>query len=243
MPDEIIIIGAGAAGLMAARKLSAEGKFVRVVEARHQAGGRINTISSPDFSMRIEAGAEFVHGNLPLTLGLLNEAGLSYHIIEGELWNARSEKPHKQEDFIENQKTLIKKLKHLKHDMSVQQFLDEHFANGKYEDLQGSILRYVQGYELADPEKASVFSLRDEWLNNAEDEEQYRIDQGYGALIKFLKRQCEQNGSEFVFNTTIKTVEWQKDEVQLYSADHHVFKCNKVISYCSIEHTASRSFV
>jgi len=228
MPDEIIIVGGGASGLMAAREVSAAGKLVRIIEARPRAGGRINTISSPDFSMRIEAGAEFVHGNLPLTLGLLKEAGISYHAVEGDLWNARHAKPHKQEDFIEDQKILIKKLRDLEQDTSVQQFLDEHFNDEKYEDLRSSIMGYVQGYDLADTELASAFALREEWLNN-EDEEQYRIDGGYGALVNYLKQQCEANGCLFDFDTTIKLIDWKKNEVRLHSAEHKIFTGVKAI--------------
>ena len=228
MPDEIIIVGAGASGLMAARELSAAGKFVRIAEARSRAGGRINTISSPDFSMRIEGGAEFVHGNLPLTLGLLKEAGIAYHTVEGELWNARNGKPHKQEDFIEDQKVLIKKLKELKEDMSVQQFLDENFREEKYEALRTSIIGYVQGYELADTERASAFALREEWVNG-EDEEQYRIDGGYGALINYLERQCKASGCRFEFDTTIKAIEWKKNEVRLHAAGDKVLTGAKAI--------------
>ncbi len=228
MPGEIIIVGAGASGLIAAKELSAAGKFVRIVEARSQAGGRINTISSSGFSMRIEAGAEFIHGNLPLTLELLEKAGIPYHEIEGELWNARNGKPHKQEDFIDDQKILIKKLKGLKEDMSVQQFLDENFNDEKFEDLRASIIGYIQGYELADTERASAFALREEWLDN-EHEEQYRINDGYGALITYLKQQCENNGCHFDFNTTIKAIEWGKNEVRLLSPGHNVFTGAKAI--------------
>ena len=64
---------------------------MRVLEARNRAGGRINTFASPEFSMRIEAGAEFIHGERPLTLALLNEAGLAYYAINCALptrfWN------------------------------------------------------------------------------------------------------------------------------------------------------------
>ena len=59
MQDPItIIIGAGAAGLLAARELSAAGKTTILLEADNAPGGRISP-SHPRFSTPIEAGAEF----------------------------------------------------------------------------------------------------------------------------------------------------------------------------------------
>ena len=65
---DVIIIGAGAAGLAAARIISKTGKTVTVLEARNRAGGRIYTLHNDDFSFPVEAGAEFIHGNLPILL-------------------------------------------------------------------------------------------------------------------------------------------------------------------------------
>ena len=68
---DIIIIGAGAAGLMAALKLSAKNKNVIVLEARDRIGGRIHTVENSSDTKNVELGAEFIHGDLPVTLNLL----------------------------------------------------------------------------------------------------------------------------------------------------------------------------
>jgi monoamine oxidase len=47
MQTEILIIGAGAAGLAAAAKLSKAGRSVAVVEARDRIGGRMLTPYEP----------------------------------------------------------------------------------------------------------------------------------------------------------------------------------------------------
>jgi monoamine oxidase len=66
---DVIIIGAGAAGLIAAKKLSEKGLSVCVLEARDRIGGRIYTFSHLQLQ-HLEAGAEFIHGNLETTLAL-----------------------------------------------------------------------------------------------------------------------------------------------------------------------------
>jgi monoamine oxidase len=84
MKYDVIIIGAGAAGLLAMRELAEAGYHVCLLEAAEIAGGRISTIKE-GFQSHVEAGAEFIHGKLPLTFKLLKEAGLSYEVVEGKM--------------------------------------------------------------------------------------------------------------------------------------------------------------
>ena len=65
-PD-VIVIGAGAAGLAAAAALMRRGHSVLVLEARDRIGGRIWTRIEPDLSVPLELGAEFIHGDAPET--------------------------------------------------------------------------------------------------------------------------------------------------------------------------------
>ena len=73
-PPDVLIIGAGAAGLTAARDLTAAGARVLVIEARNRLGGRVLTHHTPDGP--VELGAEFVHGAVEETLSVVREAGL-----------------------------------------------------------------------------------------------------------------------------------------------------------------------
>src|SRR5262249_34702730 len=59
---DVIVIGAGAAGLAAARELSQAGLTAVVIEARDRIGGRVFTVHSPEYPLPVELGAEFVHG-------------------------------------------------------------------------------------------------------------------------------------------------------------------------------------
>jgi monoamine oxidase len=57
---EVIVIGAGIAGLAAARDLSIDGYDVLVLEARNRIGGRIWT--SRDLGVPADLGASWIHG-------------------------------------------------------------------------------------------------------------------------------------------------------------------------------------
>ncbi|HUQ74745.1 MAG TPA: FAD-dependent oxidoreductase, partial [Burkholderiales bacterium] len=75
-PD-VIVIGAGAAGLAAANELARAGRSVLVLEARERVGGRCWTRRMPGLEIPVELGAEFIHGEADVTYRMLKRAGLS----------------------------------------------------------------------------------------------------------------------------------------------------------------------
>jgi monoamine oxidase len=77
MPSySVLVIGAGAAGLAAARTLHDVGHSVLILEARDRIGGRAWT--NTDFAgSPLEFGAEFIHGEKASTHSLVEKAGLS----------------------------------------------------------------------------------------------------------------------------------------------------------------------
>src|SRR5256885_1514140 len=106
---DVIIVGAGASGLMAACRLLKDGKSVLILEAMGKTGGRIRTIHDPRFLIPVEEGAEFIHGDFPLTKSILKKANIHYYEITGEFLQKKNGKLKSQEDLIEDYSFFKKK--------------------------------------------------------------------------------------------------------------------------------------
>ena len=70
LETDVAIVGAGMAGLAAARSLTRFGIRCCMLEAAPVIGGRLRTLRRPGWDMPIEIGAEFVHGRPGPTLAL-----------------------------------------------------------------------------------------------------------------------------------------------------------------------------
>jgi len=118
-----IIIGAGAAGLAAARDLSRERHEVDVLEARDRIGGRVYTHRDPESPVPIELGAEFVHGKSAALWQIANAANLKLYEVSGRHWYFDNGKISKSHDFWKSIENLMDRMKSSQSDQSVRDFL------------------------------------------------------------------------------------------------------------------------
>lgn len=225
---DVIVVGAGASGLMAALDLALAGKSVQVLEARSRIGGRIHTVPDAQGTGIIELGAEFIHGDLPVTQQLLQEAGLSYHRAGGEMWRYQNGCLTEDELFIPEWEQLAYQLKQLQEDMPLTDFLSGYFPGDEYELLRKAVIDYAAGYDTADPTIASSFALRDEWLQE-EEAPQYRIDKGYGALINYMAQRITALGSQIVTDAVVKEVHWQPQRVMVTTREGDCYKATYAV--------------
>ncbi|HEY2066057.1 MAG TPA: FAD-dependent oxidoreductase, partial [Gemmatimonadaceae bacterium] len=81
---DVVIVGAGVAGLAAAHRLHERGLRPLVLEARRRIGGRVFTVRDARTPLPIELGAEFLHGDAPEVRAIADRAGLTIVDIAGE---------------------------------------------------------------------------------------------------------------------------------------------------------------
>ena len=231
MPDNsehIVIVGAGAAGLMAARELARAGRRVTILEARERCGGRIHPLPASEFGYAADGGAEFVHGGAPITRGLAREAGLTVRTIGGAQWSFDGREFSRESPREPYDEQLHAAVKDLTDDLTVADFLRRYFPGPDHARLRHAVERMVEGYDAADPARASTLALRDEWMNDGH-ATQGRLDGGYGSLIDYLATECRKSGVAIQLGTVVSAIEDSGGKVAVRCAGGAAQSCDRVI--------------
>ena len=227
-PTHFLIVGAGAAGLMTARELARAGKRVTVLEGQDRCGGRIYPLPAQEFGYPAEGGAEFVHGAAPVTRALMREARLSLSPIAGTRWSARTGFLSPDEPSFPHAGRFYQALREVKADLPIAEFLETHFADRQYGELRRTVTRMVEGYDAADPRRASTFALRDEWMGRGL-RRQGRIAGGYGALIEFLVSECRRQGATIHLFSVVTAIEESSGGIAAYCDDGTIYEADAAI--------------
>jgi monoamine oxidase len=221
MEDEtadVLVLGAGAAGLAAAQQLSQLGLRVIVIEARDRVGGRIFTQHVPGHPLPIELGAEFIHGRPPASFALVEQAGLLVYEINGESWLAQdrqlapSDALRKQTDQLLTQMASAGDT-----DCSFQTFLARFQSDPAWRDAAALAANYVEGFDAADISKVSVQALIHERRAAAasDGDRAFRIAHGYDRLVAALSATCDPSRVTIHLGTIARRVIWQRGHVEI----------------------------
>jgi monoamine oxidase len=213
---------------MAARELMRAGKRVTILEARDRCGGRIYTLPAEEFGYPAEGGAEFVHGAAPLTRALMQEAQLSLLPRGGTRWSARRGKLLPNEPSPPHMGRFYQALSKVKADLPIAEFLETHFADRPFDEMRRSITRTVEGYDAADPRRASTVALRDEWLAR-DDGPHGRLATGYGALIAYLASECRKHGAALHFGAPVTGIDEARGGVAVRCRHGATFEADAAI--------------
>ncbi len=227
LKNKILIVGGGACGLMAAMELLAKGYEVTLLESRNRLGGRIWSLDAKSARFKIEAGAEFIHGDLPLTLSLLKNLGIDIKKTGGKMVVIPQKGEEKSRDGI-NWELLFKKMGKLKKDMPLSTFLSTYFPDESNKQLRNYAIGFAGGYDLADPKKASTLALWEEW--NSPEGDQFRIEGGYASLIAAMEAHCLREGCSIHLSEAVTNIRWKKGEVKARTAGERILEAGKLIT-------------
>ncbi|HTW75234.1 MAG TPA: NAD(P)/FAD-dependent oxidoreductase [Steroidobacteraceae bacterium] len=221
---DVAVLGAGASGLHAAAELSRRGCSVLLLEARARVGGRIHTQHAAGLEPPLELGAEFIHGDAPLTRQLLRAAGT--RAVESgagrvERAAAAARAPPRAALFAQAER-LLQQAAQLPQDLSVEEFLARHATAG--DAVTGYVRGMVEGFDAADPRRASVKAIAEEWGGTSL-QGQYRPLGGYGALMQHLAGSLDAGRAQLLLGSAVESVQWGGEAVSI-TARRETRSCN-----------------
>jgi monoamine oxidase len=221
---DVLVIGAGAAGLTAAGALARSGRRVLLLEARDRIGGRIHTVHDPLFPIPVELGAEFVHGKHPTIWDRVSSgqiAAVEVHgshcfVHDGEAEDGDWEEVDRLMEGLDG--------------APEQSFRDYVAASGASESARRSAIGYVEGFNAARQERISTQALaRSQKAEDAVDGDSiFRLTGGYGALIDALWREVDPDRCETHLATPVETIAWKRGDVRV-SARGREFRAGRAI--------------
>jgi monoamine oxidase len=216
-PIEVVIVGAGVAGLAAGRLLANAGRRVTILEARDRVGGRIYTHHLAA-GIPIELGAEFVHGLPPNLWALIREARLpTYELGGSELRyeGGRRSPPldqpgHAHQVLGEMRQWLARRPEGT--DMSFAQWLE---SNPHAPDAAEAAARYVEGFNAADRHRIGIAALvkQQRAEDDIEGDRLFRVASGYDAVPKFLADGFARAGGTLELQAPVHRIDWSPGSV------------------------------
>jgi monoamine oxidase len=218
MDADVVVVGAGAAGLAAARSLGRRKLRVLLLDARDRIGGRVLSQPIARIAMPAELGAEFIHGPAERTKALLREAGSAAIDMGGDSWIREDGELRSDGDDFLSSARIFEGAGALPGDESVEQYLRRFGNDGALRETVQAARAFVEGFEAADPAIASVKAIADEWESGS-DSTSARPLGGYGPMFEHLRNDCERSGVRFAFSTRVRHISWGREGVAVEVAD------------------------
>jgi monoamine oxidase len=180
---------------------------VLVLEARERIGGRCWTRAFPGLPVPVELGAEFIHGRAAVTFALLEKAGAAAIDSARTQRYAGEGRRRAVDAFAEAQKAMRNTAALKAKDLSFAAFLSRQRLSRR---TRGFARMMVEGFDAADPAKASARAIVEEWRSGAQLGAQFRPLGGYGKLLEFLAQ-----GVRIQMQTVARSVRWKPGAVEV----------------------------
>src|SRR5882757_4629748 len=217
---DVIVIGAGAAGLAAASEVGASGLSVIILEARDRIGGRIFTQRDPVFQAPIEFGAEFIHGFPPEIWEPLQSQNVRIVEVEGEPWCFQHDRLSRCNFFSQVDKVLDK-MDPTSPDESFLDFLKrccpDAESSPEQREAMERALSYVVGFNAANPSRVGVHWLVESM--RAEEKIQgsraFRTAHGYEDLLDIFRQDLSRAVVVTQTGTIVQSVKWTSGHAEI----------------------------
>jgi monoamine oxidase len=226
MVHDVIVIGAGAAGLTAVRELIRQGRSVLLLEAGTRVGGRVHTLYDTNAGVPIELGAEFIHGEAPETNKLLNQARLSTVHVLGEHVRSDNGEFSEQHKMWKRLGLVFKRLDaQRERDRSFQDFLDEKPGGILLKNERELARGFIEGFNGADAWRISEKAIAQQGNPVEGAAQSARIINGYGSLIEYIARDVV---DVVRFDSLVQRILWEPGRVRVQTragVEHEARAC------------------
>lgn len=215
--NQVLIIGAGAAGLAAARDLAAAGLKVIVIEARGRVGGRINSLRDGSPIIPAELGAEFVHGKHPQLLEIIESSQIPICDVTDRHWYFENGVLSNSHDFWNKLTALMDLMNPEQPDRSFKEFLDSLPNDEATVRAKAVATRYVEGFHAGDIHRIGVHGLikANEAADKIDGDKSFRVLGGYDSVTNFLSSRAKEHGAVIHLNTIVKEIHWTNNQVDV----------------------------
>ena len=212
---DVVVIGAGVAGLAAARRLQERGLRVLVLEARSRIGGRVLTTRDPRSALPIELGAEFLHGEAKQVRDIADEARLATVEITGERWRAVRGRLTRVDDFWERLDRVLGQADGARDpDRPLSALLAERRGGSRFADDRTLAREFVEGFHAAPLDEISERAVADGGNPGADPDEQRiaRLIAGYDAIPSCLALPIAER---IRLGAVVTRIEWSRGRVRV----------------------------